>query len=121
MKKTAATTLLVCAALSLGGCATPVVPPPAPTPREPLAPSPRLIIGRVISIDAERGFAIIELGADAPASALAEGGELIARSFGELRETGRLIASRYLRGRTLGTTVKSGRPSVGDEVVWTAP
>jgi hypothetical protein len=38
-----------------------------------------------------------------------------------LRETGRVRASRYVRGRTLGTTLVAGQPSLGDEVVWLAP
>jgi hypothetical protein len=114
--------LLLLAALPLGGCTGVFreTPPPAPPP-EPLAPSPRLIVGRIIAVDAERGFAIIELATDAPPAALAEGGELVARTLADLRETARLLAARYVRGRTLGSTVKSGVPSVGDEVVWTAP
>lgn len=94
--------------------------PPAPAP-EPLAPSSRLIVGRIVAVDPERGFAMIELAADAPPAALPEGGELVARTLADLRETARLLVSRYVRGRTLGATVKSGSPAVGDEVVWTAP
>ena len=114
--------LFLLAALNLGGClgALRDTKPPGPPP-EPLAPSPRLIAGRIIAVDTERGFAVIELAPDAPPAALAEGGELVARTFADLRETARLLASRYVRGRTLGATVKSGAPSVGDEVVWTAP
>jgi len=36
-------------------------------------------------------------------------------------ETARLRASRYLRGRTLGTKILTGQPAPGDEVVWLAP
>jgi len=114
--------LMLAAPLFLGGCAgafRDLAPPPPP--REPLNPSPRLVVGRIIAVDTERGFAVIELAGDAPRSALAEGEELLARSFDDLRETARLLSSRYVRGRTLGTTVKSGRPSPGDEVVWAAP
>lgn len=114
--------LFLIAVLALGGCSGvfPESVPPAPPP-EPLAPSPRLIVGRVIAVDTGRGFAIMELATDAPPAALAEGEELLARSFNDLRETARLLASRHVRGRTLGATVKSGQPAVGDEVVWTAP
>lgn len=87
---------------------------------EPLAPSPRLVLGRLIAVDAAQGFAHLELAADAPAAALAEGTELIARTD-DLRETGRLKASRYVRGRIVGATLVQGSPKPGDEVVWLAP
>lgn len=87
---------------------------------EPLAPSPRLILGRILAVDIAQGFAHVELAADAPAAALAEGTELTARSD-DLRATGRLKASRYVRGRILGASVVQGRPEAGDEVVWLAP
>lgn len=87
---------------------------------EPLVPSPRLVLGRVIAVDTSHGFAHVELAADAPPAALAEGTELIARTD-DLRETGRLRASRYVRGRILGTTIAQGRPDLGHEVVWLAP
>jgi hypothetical protein len=87
---------------------------------EPLAPSPRLILGRIVALDATRHFAFVELAADAPSNALTEGTELIVRTQ-DLRPTGHLRASRYLRGRTLGTTILDGQPSAGDEVVWLAP
>jgi hypothetical protein len=110
--------LLAFAGLS-SGCLRAFRPSPAAA-LEPLAPSPRLIVGQVFALDPERGFAFVDLAADAPESALVEGAELIARTA-ELRETGRLRVSRYTRGRTLGTTIDSGRPAVGDEVVWLAP
>jgi len=84
------------------------------------APSPRLIVGRIIAIDAAQGFAFIELASDAPPAALGPDNELIARTL-DLRETARLQTSTHLRGRTLGTTILSGKPSPGDEVVWLAP
>ncbi|MFM8617634.1 MAG: hypothetical protein ACKOTF_13575 [Opitutaceae bacterium] len=114
--------LILLVVLPLGGCTGVFreTTPPAPA-QEPLAPSPRLIVGRIIALDPERGFAMIELAADAPPAALADGGELVARTLADLRETARLLASRYVRGRTLGATVKSGMPTVGDEVVWSAP
>jgi hypothetical protein len=122
MKIRPALLLLLASPCFLGGCLGALRDPATPSaPREPLTPSPRLVVGRIIAVDAERGFAVVELAGDAPPAALAEGGELLARSFDELRETARLIASRYLRGRTLGTSVKTGRPSPGDEVVWIAP
>jgi hypothetical protein len=117
--------LLPLALLTLAcGCRnlTPIRPvkPPPPVVLEPLAPSPRLILGRIIGSDRSQGFVFVELGGDAPAAALAEGTEFICRTL-ELRETGRVRASRYLRGRTLGTTIIAGQPTIGDEVVWLAP
>lgn len=89
-------------------------------PVEILAPSPRLIVGRIIAVDAERRFAFVELAPDAPATALVDGTEMSARTP-ELRATGKLRASRYVRGPTLGTTIIEGQPTPGDEVVWLAP
>ncbi len=85
-----------------------------------LVPSPRLIVGRVIAVDAPRGFVIVELAADAPVAATTEGAELIARTL-DLRETARLRATRQLRGRMLGTRLVAGQSSPGEEVVWLAP
>jgi hypothetical protein len=85
-----------------------------------LLPSPRLIVGRIVAVDAARKFAFVDLASDAPAAALADGTELIVRTM-ELQETARLQASRYVRGRTLGTKIVGGQPSPGDEVVWLAP
>ena len=91
-----------------------------PVVLEPLAPSPRLILGRIIATDPGQGFVFVDLAGDAPVAALAEGTEYICRTL-ELRETGRVRASRYVRGRTLGTTLIAGQPALGDEVVWLAP
>jgi hypothetical protein len=99
---------------------SPTKTPPTPLSAGALIPSPRLIVGRVVAIDAERRFAFVELAGDAPTAATADGSELIARTM-ELRETARLQASRYVRGRTLGTNIVAGQPSPGDEVVWLAP
>lgn len=94
---------------------------PAPLlPADALVPSARLIVGRITAIDAAQGLAFVEIAADAPAAALAAGTELLARSL-ELQESGRLRTSRFVRGRTLGTTIVAGQPSAGDEVVWLAP
>lgn len=87
---------------------------------DPLAPSPRLILGRILSVDAAQGFAFVELANDAPAAALVEGTELIVRTL-ELKETARVRVSRYIRGRTLGTRIVAGQPAPTDEVVWLAP
>lgn len=115
------------------GCAwfksTPPPAEPAPAsaagPAAPslaaLSPSPRLIVGRVLSVDREQRVATIDLHGDAPAAALVAGAELIARNETSLAQTGVLRASRYVRGRTLGATIDSGQPAVGDEVVWLAP
>ncbi|MEO7347031.1 MAG: hypothetical protein ABIZ49_08405 [Opitutaceae bacterium] len=93
---------------------------PSPLSSTSLAPSPHLIVGRVLAVDVALGSAIIDLASDAPPAALVEAVELLTRTL-DLRSTGRLRTSRYLRGRTLGTTILSGEPSPGDEVVWLAP
>jgi len=85
-----------------------------------LAPSPRLVLGRIIAVDRAQGFAHVELASDAPPAAVADGTDFITRTL-ELRETGRLRASRFVRGRILGTIILGGQPSPGDEVVWHAP
>jgi len=107
--------------LFAAGC---IAPPGAPVasapPAEPLAPSPRLVVGRVLAVDASRGFAFVELAADAPRSALAPGTPLVVRRP-DLTPAGTLRTSAFLRGRTLGTRVASGAPRIGDEVVWAAP
>ena len=94
--------------------------PTEPLPPGALLPSRNLLVGRVLAVDATRGFAIVELASDAPPAALAADAELLARTD-ELRETARLRASRYVRGRTLGTKIVSGQPAPGDEVVFPAP
>ncbi len=110
------------AGLCLAGCTSLFrEAPPPPPPPEPLAPSTRLIVGRVIALDPGRRFAFVELASDAPPSSLAEGTELVVRDPASLRETGRLAASQYVRGRTLGSTITAGSPAVGQEVTWMAP
>ena len=91
-----------------------------PLPAGALLPSHNLLVGRVFAVDAARGFAFIDLTTDAPAAALADGADLLARTDA-LRETARLRASRYVRGRTLGAKIVSGQPTPGDEVVFPAP
>jgi hypothetical protein len=113
------------AMLFLVGChrATPRPAPPAASPvlaADALLPSPRLIVGRIVAVDPARAFAFVDLAADAPVNAVGAGAELMTRTA-DLRETARLLASRHLRGRTLGTKILSGQPSLGDEVVWLAP
>jgi hypothetical protein len=87
---------------------------------EALTPSPRLIVGRIIAVDAARQFAFVELAPDAPAAALAAGTELTCRTV-NLQQTAQLEGSRQVRGRTFGTKILAGQPSPGDEVVWLAP
>lgn len=130
MTLTARLLTLLAVFLCGAGCAqfaAPSSPAPAtavetapPVPLTPLAPSPRLIVGRILAVDAKAGFAFIDLAPDAPRAALDDGAELTVRTL-DLHETGRLRASRYLRGHTLGTKIVAGQPSPGDEVVWTAP
>jgi hypothetical protein len=91
------------------------LPPPATTATvTALAASPHRVVGRVIGVDPIRELVVIEL--TNASTSLPADTELIARSD-DLRETARLRATRQLRGRTLGTTVISGEPSLGDEVV----
>lgn len=104
----------------LGPPASKQTPAASDATSAPLSPSPRLIVGRVLSVEAANGFAIVDLLAEAPQAALAEGTELMARTL-DLRETARLRASRHVRGRTLGARIVSGQPAPGDEVVWLAP
>ncbi|MES2693649.1 MAG: hypothetical protein V4773_09260 [Verrucomicrobiota bacterium] len=119
--KIAARALVALAAISfLPACRTTAPATKTPLVSESLAPSPRLIVGRVVAVDTARRFAFVELATDAPPAATTADTELITRTL-DLRETGRLRASRQLRGRTLGTLILSGRPNAGDEVVWLAP
>ena len=110
----------------LVGCqsAVPIKAPTGPAPvtlaADALLPSPRLIVGRIIAVDLRQGTAVVEVAGDAPPAAVADGTELIGRTLA-LQETARLRASRFLRGRTLGTRIVAGQPSPGDEVVWLAP
>ena len=114
----------------LGACAQ-VAPPAATTGTGPndrtagvsppvadaLQPASRALVGRILAVDAARGFAFVALATEPPVAALAEGAGLIARTD-DLRETGRLRTSRYVRGRTLGAEILSGQPASGDEVVF---
>ncbi len=85
-----------------------------------LLPSPRLFVGRIVAVNPIEGFAFVEVGADAPASALVDGTELIVRTL-SLQERARVRVSRYIRGRTLGARILTGQATPGDEVVWLAP
>jgi hypothetical protein len=85
-----------------------------------LIPSARLVVGRIIAVDDAQRFAFVELAPDAPNAALIAGTQLLSRSL-ELRNTGHIQVSSYLRGQTLGTKIVGGQPSPGDEVVWLAP
>lgn len=79
--------------------------------------SPRRLVGRVLSVNAQRGFVFIKLDLDSPPAASREGTELIVRTD-DLRETARLRSTAYSRGRILGASLISGRPTPGDEVVF---
>ncbi len=91
-----------------------------PTQLTPLQPSPNRLVGRILAVDAAHGLAFVDLAVAPPAAALADGAPLVARTD-DLRETARLRASRYLRGRTLGANIVSGQPAPGDEVVFHQP
>jgi hypothetical protein len=122
--KPAAAALLTLAAVSFSGCRQ-AAPPRSPAPASPLvtsealAPSPRLIVGRLIAVDLAQGFAFVDVAFDAPPAATQAGEELVCRTI-DLRVTARLQA-RYLRGRTLGCRIVAGQPGPDDEVVWVAP
>ena len=113
----------------LGACAH-VAPPAATGPgrddptagisppvADGLQPPSRALVGRILAVDAARGFAFVALTAEPPVAALADGAGLTTRTD-DLRETGRLRTSRYVRGRTLGAQILSGQPAAGDEVVF---
>ena len=110
----------------LTGCAGPAAPEPAST-RTPadlgadvLWPSPRIIVGRLVAWDEARGFAFVELQADAPSEASRPDAELLVRAA-DLTPGATLRASPHLRGRLLGCRIIAGRPGVGTEVVWLPP
>jgi hypothetical protein len=119
MKSVACLALLAMTVL-FAGCRTAAPAPGSALAAGPLEPSPRLIVGRIVAVDATHGFAFVELASDAPAAGATDGAELTARTL-DLRETAQLRASRQMRGRTLGTRIVRGQPGVGDEVVWLAP
>jgi hypothetical protein len=98
-------------------------PPPAAAEALPpgaLLPTRNLLVGRVLAVDGPRGYVFVDLSSEAPPAALAEGAELVARTD-DLKETARLRAARYVRGRTLSAKIVSGQPTPGDEVVFLAP
>jgi hypothetical protein len=115
--KTTARVLLLPAVFIFPACHAPA-PAPSLAPAALLAPSPFLLIGRVVSVDPVRDLAIIELSTSAPT--LQPDTELLARAD-DLSETARLRATRQLRGHTLGANVISGDPRPGDEVVLEKP
>lgn len=121
-----AATAIVLATFFAAGCGhfNPLTPgpraPATPLPAGALLPSQNLLVGRVLAVDPPRGFVFVDLASAAPAAALADGAELVARTD-DLRETARLRASRYVRGRTLGAKIVSGQPAPGNEVVWPTP
>lgn len=103
-----------------GHAATTAPEPEPPLPLDALRPSPRRLVGRILSIDEANHFAFVALATEPPAAALADGAELTVRGD-DLRETGRIRTSRYAHARTLGTQIIQGQPSPGDEVVFQAP
>jgi len=94
---------------------------PAPEPSVPaaalLSASPNAIVGRVLSVDFLRAFAIIDIAPSTAASAIAPGRELLTRTD-DLRVTAQLHATRQLYSRTLGAVITAGTPNVGDEVIF---
>lgn len=113
--------LATLALAGLGGCQVQPRSPAPGTARADLAPSPRIIAGAILTIDAGLGLAFVEPNPAAPAPALAAGSILISRRPETLTETGRLEVSRHRRARTLGTRIIAGQPAAGDEVVWVVP
>jgi hypothetical protein len=131
MKNAALLLLPLAAFFFCGGCRTTepvgrIVPdarsPASLSPTNPAhtyAASPHKIVGYILAIDESRDFAVIDLTADPPPAELRDGTALTVRTR-DLRKTARLTASRFLRGHTLGATILSGLPAVGEEVVLAA-
>lgn len=82
-----------------------------------VAPGPSQVVGRVIAVDYRALTAIIELGPYTVMPARFDGRVMLSRT-NDLQPTARLEASRYLRGRTLGARIVTGRPRIDDEVVF---
>jgi hypothetical protein len=103
------------------GRVVPNAPSHAPSAADAVhyAASPHKIVGYILAIDEPRDFAVIDLTADPLPAELRDGTALIVRTR-DLHKTARLSASRFLRGRTLGATILSGLPAVGEEVVLAA-
>jgi hypothetical protein len=121
MTNTARALLPLAVFFLFAGCRSqPLATVPTPNAPRPITASPNQIVGRVLSIDANLGFAILDLAPTAPAAALQPGARLIARTD-DLRPTARLQVSRHRSGRTLGTVITDGQPAVGDEVIFRAP
>ena len=121
MKIISASVLVTLAVFFTAGCAGPAQPAPAspvaPSAAAPaLGPSHFVIIGRVLAVEKERGFAFVDLTGRVPSSAVVADTRLITRRL-DLTETGELAASSYARGHTLGARIVSGQPAPGDEVV----
>lgn len=112
--------LLVVAA---SGCASPRADPTAAAPpgHSTIAASSQVIVGRVLAVDLPRLHAIVDIAiadADLPSSL---GNVPLLTRTDALQTTGRLVGTDLRRGRTLGVRIVSGRPRVGDEVVWRRP
>lgn len=80
-----------------------------------------VVVGRVRSFDRANRIVVVDVQDNAPAGALADGTELIARDYNTLAQTGLLRLLHYVRGLPLNTQIVSGQPSPGDEVVWVVP
>lgn len=109
----------------LAGCQSPdaadsrsASAPPTPTHR--YEPSPERIVGYILDIDEARGFAVIDVAADVPADSLREGTPLAVRTR-DLHPTAHLTSTRFLRGHTLGATIVTGLPAIGEEVTRREP
>jgi hypothetical protein len=89
-----------------------------PTAATTLNPGLNLIVGRVLAVDVLRHFAIIDIAASTPSSALSIDRELLTYTD-DLRITTHLRATRQFRGRTLGAIIAAGAPHVGDEMIFT--
>lgn len=81
-------------------------------------PSPVQVVGRIIAVDLRSLAVVIEL---APYAVLPGNERILISRLDDLRPTARLLASPYLRGRTLGARLLAGQPQVGDEVVIAPP
>lgn len=79
-------------------------------------PSPHRVVGYILEIDEARGFVIVEVTAEPLPPELQTGADLTVRTR-DLQKTAHLSATRFLRGHTLGATIVTGLPAVGEEVV----
>jgi len=110
--------ILTLGCLLLAGCATGTggKKQPAPAKASTVIPSPFVVVGHVLDVDAATGNVIIDVAPYAVLPADFSGKIMLTRTE-DLRPTAKIEASPYLRGHILGAHLLAGRPGIGDEVV----